>query len=170
MISVRIEKMSQERKNPSTRQSFRAGVGAVILDKRGRLLSLERCDVKNAWQLPQGGLEPGEEPDTAVFREIREETGLTPDDLLFVAKAARLLAYELPVKLRKEKTGRGQVHYWYLFRLTSAETRITLGERKEFRSWRWLTWDELMARVVDFRKQVYTELRHEFAGMGLGNL
>jgi putative (di)nucleoside polyphosphate hydrolase len=145
-------------------QTFRAGVGAVILDGKGRVLALERRDVKNAWQLPQGGLERGEEPEQAVYRELREETGLGPDDIRPLGRASRLLAYELPAGLRTPKTGRGQVHYWFLFGLQAADKVITLGDKNEFRSWRWLAWDGLLSRVVDFRRAVYAELEREFSG------
>jgi len=163
-----VEKLTAKNSSYTPAQTFRAGVGAVILNSKGKVLALERRDVKNAWQLPQGGLERGEEPEQAVYRELREETGLGPDDIRPLGRASRLLAYELPAGLRTPKTGRGQVHYWFLFGLQAADKVITLGDKNEFRSWRWLTWDELLARVVDFRKPVYAELKHEFAKISKG--
>jgi putative (di)nucleoside polyphosphate hydrolase len=146
-------------------QMFRAGVGAVILNSQGKVLALERSDVEGAWQFPQGGLKPSEEPDRAVYREIKEETGLKQSHLQFIYKMARPLAYELPPDYRTAKTGRGQVHYWYLFKLNASEKNITLGDKKEFRAWQWLLWDELLQRAADFRKQVYKKLRQEFSGL-----
>jgi putative (di)nucleoside polyphosphate hydrolase len=130
-------------KSKAKHETFRAGVGAVILSQKGKLLALERRDIEGAWQLPQGGLKKGEEPSQAVYRELKEETGLNENEIEFLARASHLLAYELPLALRSEKTGRGQVHYWYLFAFKGDEQRITLGDKKEFRAWRWLSWDEL---------------------------
>ncbi|MBN1797100.1 MAG: RNA pyrophosphohydrolase [Spirochaetales bacterium] len=146
-------------------QVFRAGVGAVINNGQGRLLVLERNDIKGAWQFPQGGLRQAEEPDRAVYREIQEETGLTQADIILLARASGLLAYELPPHCRTEKTGRGQVHYWYLFTLRADEIKITLGDKKEFKAWQWVSWDELLRLAVDFRKPVYKKLRQEFSGL-----
>jgi len=143
-------------------QIFRAGVGAVILNGQGKVLALERIDVKGAWQFPQGGLRAGEEPDLAIYREIKEETGLKVSHLQLIYKMTRPLAYELPPQYCTKKTGRGQVHYWYLFHLKANEKKITLGDKKEFTAWKWLSWNELLTRVVEFRKSVYLKLQKEF--------
>jgi 8-oxo-dGTP pyrophosphatase MutT (NUDIX family) len=81
------------------------------------VLALERSDVPDAWQMPQGGLKPGEEPAQAVLREVEEETGLPRASLEPIRSFPELLAYELPPKLRSKKTGRGQVQYWFFLRL-----------------------------------------------------
>src|ERR1041385_6774904 len=108
-------------------ETFRAGVGAVILNSANLVLALERLDVPGAWQMPQGGLHVGEDPLDAVTREIVEETGIEAKlDLMF--RVDRLLAYELPPTLRGKKTGRGQVQYWFVFRYAGDEDRITLGD------------------------------------------
>src|SRR5687768_11463783 len=92
---------------------FRAGVGAVIVGGDGRLFVFERRDVAGAWQFPQGGLERGERPVDAVYREIREETGIRRRALRLLARHPELLAYELPPRARSKKTGLGQVQYWF---------------------------------------------------------
>ena len=88
----------------------------VVLDARGRVLAFERTAVPGGWQLPQGGMEGDEEPVDALWRELREETGLTADDVQLVAELPEWLGYELPAEYRSPKTGRGQVHRWYLLR------------------------------------------------------
>ena len=90
-------------------QTFRAGVGAIILGKQGNVLAFERRDFPGSWQFPQGGLEEGESTMEAVKREIHEETGIRAGDLELLAAASRPLAYELPEKARTKKLGRGQV-------------------------------------------------------------
>lgn len=139
-------------------QTFRAGVGAVILNRAGQVLALERRDRPGAWQMPQGGLKIGEAPLDAVTREIREETGIEKSDLQAISSLDRLLAYELPSNLRSRKTGRGQVQYWFVFRYQGIDERITLGDRKEFGCWRWTSMDALASSVVAFKKPVYRKL------------
>ncbi|MFZ5766242.1 MAG: NUDIX domain-containing protein [Thermodesulfobacteriota bacterium] len=136
---------------------FRAGVGAAITDGEGRVLTFERTGRPGVWQLPQGGLDAGEEPDQAVLREVWEETGIGADALVLLAAHPEPLAYELPVPLRRRKFGRGQVQYWYLFRLLD-EGRINLCDSQEFTAWQWMSWPELIAATVEFRRPLYRRL------------
>ena len=142
-------------------QTFRAGVGAVILNKSGKVLGFERKDIPGAWQLPQGGLED-ESPLEAVKREVYEETGIGANDLELLSTESRLLAYELPPEARTQKTGRGQVQYWFLFRFTGQDEAITLGDKKEFSAWKWMSMQKLATRVVSFKQPVYQELVKDF--------
>lgn len=139
-------------------QSFRAGVGAVIVNDERQVLALERKDVPGAWQLPQGGIDRGETPEQSVVREIREETGIGREQLKPITQETRLLSYELPDEHRTEKTGRGQTLYWYLFLYTGDAGGIDLKQSEEFRDWKWMSMEELVSEVVEFRKPVYREL------------
>jgi 8-oxo-dGTP pyrophosphatase MutT (NUDIX family) len=143
-------------------QTFRAGVGAVILNEDGKVLGLERKDIPGAWQLPQGGLDENETPVEAVKREIREETGIETRDLELLASMPRWLAYELPEEARSKKIGRGQVQRWFLFRFRGSDEAITLGDQKEFKAWKWIAMDELISIVVSFKQPVYQELAEYF--------
>jgi putative (di)nucleoside polyphosphate hydrolase len=143
-------------------QYFRAGVGAVIAHRDGRVLALERADHPGAWQLPQGGLKRDEEPIDGVYREIAEETGLHAVALALVDRFPDPLAYELPAAGRSVKTGRGQVLYWFLFRLTADDGAIDVTAGREFRRWRWTTFDDLIAGVAAFRQPVYRRLHERF--------
>jgi len=143
-------------------QTFRAGVGAVIVNEAGKVLGLERKDIPGAWQLPQGGLDEGETPVEAVKREIQEETGIEPSHLELLMSAPRWLAYELPEEARSKKIGRGQVQRWFLFRFVGPDDAITLGDKKEFRAWKWIAMDELTSIVVSFKQPVYQELAEYF--------
>ncbi|HWR40537.1 MAG TPA: RNA pyrophosphohydrolase [Patescibacteria group bacterium] len=144
---------------------FRANVGAMIINSRGQVLALERAGIENAWQLPQGGLEPGEEPWQGVLREVREETGLQPECLERLAEHPEWLAYELPPDKRTPKVGRGQVQKWFLLRLR-AEYGETIPLEKatdaEFSDWKWMEFDKLVDIVVGFRQPLYRRLREEF--------
>ena len=159
-LGVRARKTGEE---PS--QTFRAGVGAVILSDAGKVLVLERRDIADAWQMPQGGLKVGEAPLEAVKREIKEETGIGERYLEFVAAVDRLLLYELPRRHRTRKTGRGQVQYWFVFRYSGTDHAITLGDKEEFRAWRWTAMDDILTRVVAFKRPVYEQLARFLASI-----
>lgn len=144
-------------------QTFRAGVGAIISNTRGEVLALERKDIPGEWQLPQGGLEIGETPLQAVKREIYEETGIKESELQLLGTESRLLVYELPKEIQSPKTGLGQVQRWFLFQYKGSDEAITLGDKKEFRGWRWQSMDELVSTVVPFKMSVYEELAEYFS-------
>jgi putative (di)nucleoside polyphosphate hydrolase len=143
-------------------QYFRAGVGAAIVNPDGLVLALERSDIPGAWQLPQGGLKANETPVEALYREIKEETGISKARLELLDTYPELLAYELPIEAWSAKTGRGQVDYWFLLRHRGADSKINLEDAGEFRSWKWMSIDHLLAAVVDFRKPVYRHLSSRF--------
>jgi putative (di)nucleoside polyphosphate hydrolase len=147
---------------PRPPKYFRAGVGAVIANGRGRVLALERAGIRGAWQFPQGGLEDGEKPLDAVFREVEEETGITRNALKLVTRYPDLLAYELPVAAQSPKTGMGQVQYWFLFRTKEPAVDIHLPPHGEFRSSSWLPFDCVLSGVVNFKRPIYQKLRTHF--------
>jgi len=138
-------------------QKFRVGVGAIIVNQNGLVFAGMRKDRANVWQLPQGGVIIGESPKIAVYREIEEETGIKPESLKLIAQNDTLLAYELPPALRS-KIVRGQVHYWFIFRFTATDDKITLGDQKEFINWKWMTMDEIVGQIVPFKRCVYQQL------------
>jgi putative (di)nucleoside polyphosphate hydrolase len=143
-------------------QYFRAGAGALIIDAQGLVLALERADKPGAWQLPQGGLDEGEEPLAAALREIGEETGIGRGDLELLDTYPTPLAYELPAAMRSEKTGRGQAQYWFLFRFRGREECIDLSAGGELRAWKWMRFAELLGVTVEFRRPVYATLLDRF--------
>lgn len=142
-------------------QYFRAGAGALIVNAEGHVLAIERADIAGAWQLPQGGLDASEEPLRAAYREIAEETGIQKADLRLVKACSELLVYELPPAARRDKTGRGQVLYWFLFRIRENHSRTTRRNR-ESRGWRWMPFRRVITSVTSFRKPMYKRLEQEF--------
>jgi putative (di)nucleoside polyphosphate hydrolase len=142
---------------------FRAGVGAVIVNSRGQVLIGERRDRGGAWQFPQGGVEDGERPVDAVYREIGEETGIARADLKLVARHPAWLCYELPARLQSRKTGLGQAQRWFLFRLKAGRTANRSAPHPEFRRFTWVSFDTAVRRAVSFKRPVYRRVREHFA-------
>jgi putative (di)nucleoside polyphosphate hydrolase len=143
-------------------QYFRAGAGALIVNDEGMVLALERSDVAGVWQLPQGGLDRFEEPADAALREASEETGIPGSALELLQACPEPLAYELPLAMRSERTGRGQVQYWFLFRFRGTDALLDVASGAEFRSWKWMRFGRLIELVADFRKPVYRHLARHF--------
>jgi putative (di)nucleoside polyphosphate hydrolase len=133
---------------------FRAGVVAVIERDDGAILAFERADVPGSWQLPQGGIEPGEEADETVWREIKEETGLGPDDVMLVQERPEWVAYEWPQDVRAGRKGIGQVQRWFTFRVVD-EGVVPQPDGTEFSAWRWVDRQWLIDHVVPFRREAY---------------
>ena len=156
------DRNKKQEKNKTRAQTFRANVGAIIVNREGLVLALERKKIPGSWQFPQGGLDEGETPLEAVKREVREETGIEAVHLELLATTPRWLAYELPEEARSQKTGRGQVQKWFLFRFTGPEKVITMGDQKEFRAWEWVSMEELLPKVVAFKQPIYQELGEYF--------
>lgn len=139
---------------------FRAGVGIVLRRRStGEVLTFERVGLRGAWQYPQGGIEAGEAPLDAAWRELREEIGLSSTDVEFVSEHPRWTTYELPPEARSTKTGRGQTQRWFLFDVADdPPLALTAHSSPEFRSWRWVTPAAAAASAVGFRQPTYHEL------------
>lgn len=143
-------------------QSFRASVGAVVTDARGNILAFERTDTVGGWQMPQGGMDLGEEPQAAARRELWEETGLGEDEVHLLAEHPDWLVYELPEYSAKH--GRGQAQKWFLFQLVKPDSCIDLdvAKSKEFQRWKWTTLEDLCDETIEFRRAVYEKLAAHF--------
>jgi putative (di)nucleoside polyphosphate hydrolase len=133
---------------------FRAGTVAVVRDSNGRVLAFERSDRKSQWQLPQGGIDEGEQPVEGVWRELEEETGLTSKDVDLVGEYPEWTVYEWPEDLKKGGHRLGQAQRWFFFQIKDDETEPK-PDGVEFGDWKWTEIDWLIDQVVDFRKVSY---------------
>jgi putative (di)nucleoside polyphosphate hydrolase len=142
---------------------FRLGVGAVIASEDGSVLQCRRADITtDSWQFPQGGIKEGETPEDAVKRELIEEIGVDGTHLRLEGQVENWLTYELPVKLQNAKVGRGQTQKWFLFRISALGMNL-IEPNQEFSECRWVSLQQAVADVVDFRKPIYRHLLSKFA-------
>ena len=143
---------------------LRSGVGIVVLNKKNQVFVGKRIDnPKNFWQMPQGGVDEGEDFLTAAYRELEEETSIKNVEL--IKEIEGTLTYELPEKLLgiiwKGKY-KGQKQKWYLMRYLGEDNEIDVKTNKpEFLDWKWLDLDMLTEVVVDFKLNVYKELKEK---------
>jgi len=149
----------------SNRELYRPCVGVMLVNEDGRVFVGNRIDTKEGdrWQMPQGGVDDGEDLDTAMLRELGEETGLAPGDVKIVARLDEELYYDLPEELQgKLWKGRyiGQRQVWYLARLTCSEDAIDLEAHShpEFCAWKWVDPAELPELIVPFKKALYEQV------------
>ena len=156
---------------------YRPCVGVMLLNPEGCAFVGRRADRGGQpegagmwWQMPQGGLDEGEEPEAAARRELAEETGVR--SARFVARTRDWLTYDLPSELvgaAWEGRYRGQKQMWFAARFEGPESEIDIGPREghdqEFDAWRWVTLKELPGLVVPFKRKVYLRVIEEFGAL-----
>ena len=146
---------------------YRPCVGVVLATPEGFVFTGERVDTPDAWQMPQGGIDPGEDGQTAALRELLEETGVAPSLVTLEAEHPDLIRYELPEhligKLWKGRF-RGQEQRWYLLRFHGADDDVNIDQKhREFARWRWSTPQEVVRDIVPFKRDVYEQVMAGFA-------
>lgn len=145
---------------------YRRGVGIMLLNKMGYVFVAKRLDqIAEAWQMPQGGIDKGEEPRDAAIRELREETGVSGATI--IAESADWYRYDLPDALVPKiwrGQHRGQEQKWYVMRHLGSDADIDIAqEHPEFSEWKWVPVQQLPAVIVPFKRELYQQLVTEFA-------
>lgn len=147
---------------------YRPCAGIMLVNRDGRVFVGQRIDsTLEAWQMPQGGIDPGEDAQAAALRELGEETGIRPDLVELVATAPDELFYDLPPEMiGKVWNGkwRGQRQRWFLYRFLGEDRDVDIATvHEEFRAWRWAEPADLPAIIVPFKKSLYEAVLAAFA-------
>ncbi|MEG3151436.1 RNA pyrophosphohydrolase [Sphingomonas sp. ZT3P38] len=147
---------------------YRPCAGVMLLNHAGLVFVGQRIDsTVEAWQMPQGGIDDGEDAEAAALRELGEETGVMPDKVALIAAAPDELFYDLPPdlvgKVWKGKW-RGQRQRWFLYRFFGEDNDVDIATmHQEFRAWRWVAPAELPEIIVPFKKTLYENVLSAFA-------
>lgn len=146
---------------------YRYGVGIILVNDNRQVFFAKRIGMV-AWQFPQGGMKENETPEETMYRELKEEVGLNPEDVQVLATSRRWLRYRLPNRLVRHYAKPlciGQKQKWFLLRLSNQEAKIDLlaNNDPEFDSWAWVSYWYPLRQVVTFKRRVYVMALKEFA-------
>ncbi len=145
---------------------YRPCAGVALVNARGLVFTGERIDTPGAWQMPQGGVESGETPRAAAFRELEEETGVPPALVTLEREHPDWIRYDLPEHLAgKLWNGRyqGQRQRWFLMRFHGDDSEIDISRKhREFSRWRWSAPGEVIGSIVPFKRAVYRQVIDAF--------
>jgi putative (di)nucleoside polyphosphate hydrolase len=150
-------------------EGYRLNVGIILCNDAGRVFWARRIGM-NSWQFPQGGIRAHEDPETAMFRELREEVGLRREHVQIIGRTRGWLRYHLPERyIRRDSMPLciGQKQLWYLLRLVSGEgaIRFDCSDRPEFDAWCWVEYWRPLHEVVYFKRKVYRQALSELGGL-----
>jgi len=146
-------------------KNYRKGVGIIIVNPEGQFFLGKRIGAE-AWQFPQGGIDEGEAPKDALYRELYEETGLKREAVKILDVSKKWLVYHIPhVFQRSKKRYDGAMQKWFLLKLTGTDGDINLNafDHAEFDAWKWSDKDTAIKSVIKFKRKVYESILNEFS-------
>ena len=151
---------------------YRPCVGIMLINRDGLIWSGRRIDNpskdgQNAWQMPQGGIDKGEDPRDAALRELQEETSVPASEAEILAEMADWVPYDLPVEIVPKLWNgkyRGQMQKWFAMRFEGSDDLINIEtEMPEFSHWAWMHSSDLINKIVPFKRHTYEQVFAEFA-------
>lgn len=147
---------------------YRPCVGVMMINPQGLIFSAQRIDSPTpAWQMPQGGIDDGENPGVAALRELEEEISVPPALVAPLAESQDWLTYDLPLDLVPriwKGRFRGQKQRWFLMRYLGQDDQINLAtEHPEFSEWRWIGAQDMLDSIVPFKRATYRQVIDEFS-------
>ena len=145
---------------------YRKNVGMVLVNTNGHIFAGKRLDNNSeAWQMPQGGIDKGETPEVAAFRELSEETGIHHSKARLIGATAGWLSYDIPVELIPKLWNgqyRGQEQKWFAFEFLGKDSDINIITKEpEFSEWAWKSKKDLLSSIVPFKVEVYQKVFSE---------
>ena len=146
---------------------YRLNVGIMLVNDDGFVFVGQRRDNhSDAWQMPQGGIDDGEDPKEAALRELFEETGIVTNLVEILSVSKDWVHYDLPIELIDKLWNgqyRGQKQKWYLMRFLGSDSEVNIQtEHPEFSKWKWMQPDNLVENIVPFKRPVYQQVLAEF--------
>jgi putative (di)nucleoside polyphosphate hydrolase len=149
------------------RDGYRPNVGIILCNCRNEVFWGKRVR-EHSWQFPQGGINPGETPEVAMYRELHEEVGLHAEHVKILGRTRDWLRYDVPDQwIRRDWRGsyRGQKQIWFLLRMVGRDCDVCLraSAKPEFDAWRWSDYWVPMENVIDFKRAVYQKALEELA-------
>lgn len=146
---------------------FRPNVGIILANDQGQLLWARRIG-QDAWQFPQGGISAGESPEEALYRELDEEVGLSPEAVKLVASTRGWLRYRLPrryIRKGQKPLCIGQKQKWFLLQMLADDSAVKVDStpKPEFDHWRWVSYWYPLTQVISFKREVYRSALRELA-------
>jgi len=150
-------------------EGYRPNVGIILANQKNEVFWGKRIR-EHAWQFPQGGIQHGESPAQAMYRELHEEVGLLPEHVRILGRTRDWLRYDVPshfVRRDARRRYRGQKQIWFLLRLVGRDTDVCLRAtpNPEFDAWRWSQYWVPLDAVIDFKREVYSLALNELAGV-----
>ncbi len=147
---------------------YRPCAGIMLVNRSGKVFVGQRLDTRTeAWQMPQGGIDEGEDAEIAALRELEEETGIAREYVTILARSSDEHFYDLPEELIGKLwhgKWRGQRQTWFLMRFTGEDSDVNIEtDHQEFRAWQWIDPQELPTLIVPFKEKLYRNVVAEFA-------
>lgn len=146
---------------------FRPNVGIILVNSSGQVLWARRCG-QDAWQFPQGGIKSDESAEQAMYRELREEVGLEPQDVEILGVTRGWLRYRLPKRMIRRNSHPiciGQKQKWFMLRMLSQDSAVQIDccDIPEFDGWQWVSYWFPLGQVVSFKREVYRKAMRELS-------